>query len=118
MGNDPSHPTSPGNICLIVPIYEGGFINVESLPTARYVFLYRRKDFIGAFNLSSARAFQAPNLLEQPDVAIIADYTSPNSYQKENLITNMDVRVASKLDNPVVDSAGNATNDFDSCYVT
>ena len=78
MGNDPSHPTAPGNICLLVPIYEGGFINVESLPAARYVFLYR-KDFTGVFNLSSARAFQAPNLLEQPDVTIIADYTSVNA---------------------------------------
>ena len=53
MGNDKSSPTAPGNTCLTEPfddvddelneeaIHEGGIFNLEPLPAARYVFIYR-----------------------------------------------------------------------------
>ena len=91
MGNDPSHPNAPGNVCLGSSFYEGGIFNLESLPAARYVFLFR-KDNAVEFNLSSARAFQAPNLLEQPNVSIIADYQENARHVKDNLITHLDFR--------------------------
>ena len=92
MGNDPSHPYAPGNVCLGSTFHEGGIYNLESLPAARYVFLFR-KDNAVEFNLSSARAFQAPNLLEQPNVSIIADYPlEKTKYGKDNLITNFSIR--------------------------
>lgn len=44
MGNDSSAPTAAGNTCTTVPIHEGGFIDIESLPAARFFFFDRRLD--------------------------------------------------------------------------
>ena len=56
LGNDPSSPTAPGNTCTSLPIHDGGFINVESLPAGRYLFIYR-KDLSEEMNLAVVRAF-------------------------------------------------------------
>ena len=92
MGNNRAYPTAPGNTCSTEPIYEGGFIVVD-LPAGRYVFLDRRDKF-WEFNLSTAIAFQNPNLLEPEFGAIIiADYTPETGLGKENLNSNLGVRV-------------------------
>ena len=116
IGDDPSSPTAPGNKCIAVPIHDGGFINLESLPAGRYVFLDRR-DVADYFNLSAVRAFQFPNLLESKFGAImIADYTLLDaSYGKENLTTNLGTRT-SKRDELVIDADGNTDLSINSCY--
>ena len=73
MGNDPSQPDAPGNTCS-VPIHEGGFIDVESLPAGRYLFIHR-KDKNRPINIATVRAFQSTNLLDpEYGAKIINDY--------------------------------------------
>ena len=55
IGSDPSDPEASGNICLIIPFHDGGFIDVSSLPEGQYFFYLR----IGSNHvyLSAIRAF-------------------------------------------------------------
>ena len=41
IGNDPSSPTAPGNICSTEPIHDSGIIILD-LPSGRYIFFDRR----------------------------------------------------------------------------
>ena len=116
IGNDPDSPTAPGNQCIAVPIHDSGFIDLENLPAGRYVFLDRR-DVAKYFNLSSARAFQYPNLLEYKfGVTIIADYIPEPGYGKENLNTNLGIRTTRKEKSPVIDATGTTDPSIESCY--
>ena len=114
IGNDPSSPSN--NPCTTVPIHEGGFIILE-LPAGRYVFLYRIGHTADTLNLSVARAFQAPNLLEdQFGAEIIADCTPEVGYEKENLTSNLAIRTTRYDVEPVIDTNGTTTTAFSSCF--
>ena len=92
IGNDPSSPTAPGNTCSPEPIHDSGLIILD-LPAGRYIFLDRRNKSAW-FGLSTVIAFQTPNLLEPEFGAIIiADYTPETGLGKENLNSNLGVRV-------------------------
>ena len=114
MGNDKSRPDAPGNTCTSIPIHEGGFFDVESLPAGRYLFIYR-KDKNAVINLAAVRAFQSPNLLEY-GAKIIHDYTPTLGYEAKNLITHLDVRSSRWNKKPVIDAYGTTTTAFNSCF--
>ena len=115
IGNDPSSPTAPGNTCSTEPIHDGGII-ILVLPAGRYIFLDRR-DKADYFNLSTAIAFQTPNLLEPEFGAnIIADYTPIPGYEKENLNTNLGIRAMRFDVDPTIDAAGNTDSTIKSCF--
>ena len=116
IGNDPSSPTAPGNTCSTEPIHEGGFIILD-LPAGRYIFFDRRDKTGRWFNLSTAIAFQTPNLLEpQFGATIIADHNGTVGYEKENLNSNLGIRTMRPNVNPTIDADGNTTTDFNSCF--
>ena len=87
------------------------------LPAGRYVFIYRNGHTANNFNLSVARAFQAPNLLEDEFGAeIIADYTPDDGYEKENLTSNLAVRTMRFDIEPVIAADGTKTSSFNTCF--
>ena len=90
IGDDPTSPTAFGNTCMAVPIHEGGFIDVESLPAGRYFFLNKR-DISSWFNLSAVRAYQSLNLLEYAHT-IISDIVPRDGFEVENLTSNLGIR--------------------------
>ena len=86
------------------------------LPEGRYVFLDRR-DGTSSFTLSTAIAFQSPNLLEPEFGATIdADYTAVVGYEKENLNTNLGIRTMRFDLEPVIDASGNTDPTIKSCF--
>ena len=85
-GNDSTDPEAVGNVCTSFPIYDGGFIDIEELPEAQYLYIFRAvgtNDY--RLNLSVARAFQSPNLLEN-GTEIIHNYSPVSGEEASNLI--------------------------------
>ena len=85
-GNDSTDPEAVGNVCTSFPIYDGGFINIEELPEAQYLYIFRAvgtNDY--RLNFSVARAFQSPNLLEN-GTEIIHNYSPVSGEEASNLI--------------------------------
>ena len=114
IGDDPTSPTAFGNTCMLVPIHEGGFIEVESLPAGRYLFLNRR-DVSNYFNLSAVRAYQSQNLLAYAPT-IISDIVPVNRFEIENLTSNLGIRTTRYGDKPTINANGDTTSDYRSCF--
>ena len=114
IGDDPTSPTAFGNTCIAVPIHEGGFIDVESLPAGRYLFLNRR-DVSIFLNLSAVRAYQSQNLLAYAPT-IISDIVPLDGFEVENLTSNLGIRTTRWGSEPVINANGGTTSDFNSCH--
>ena len=99
---------------MTVPIHEGGFIVVESLPAGRY-FFFDRRGIAEEINLSVMRAYQSQNLLKYAPT-IISDIVAIPGFEVENLTSNLEVRTTRWNVNPVEDAFGNKTTDFESCF--
>ena len=114
IGDDPTSPTAFGNTCMLVPIHEGGFIVVESLPAGRYFFINRR-DVADVFNLSAVRAYQSLNLLEYAHT-ISSDIVPLAGYEVENQTSNLGIRTTRWDMMPIINASGDTTSDFNSCH--
>lgn len=99
---------------------EGGFINLDSPLTGRYLVIRRLGPGIGGSNdysLAQIKAYSVTNLLYQS--ATILEAPTPNVVTKsaQNLVENLRTRTQRNIFNPLIDMAGNRAS-FESCFLT